>query len=247
MNCETFEELITAHLDGELVGAEAVGFGEHRLACTTCRALLEDVSAAITACSALPEVEPPLGLLSRSLVIPALNPPVDCERFASLVTEYLDGYLEPRVYHAFEDHAHACGDCSDVLAGVALAVSACHSVHFNEQEVPEALISRILAETSAVAAAEVAAEGWRGRVRRAFKLYAGPMWAPRLATAALIVTTFTALVTGGAFAPASVFERAARVTSRVYSRSVDLAERTDHVIYEVQRIGAEAEPAGEKE
>ena len=247
MNCETFEELITAHLDGELAGAEVSDFREHQLACASCRALLEDVSAAIVACTALPEVDPPLGLLSRSLVIPALNPPVDCERFANLVTEFLDGYLEPRVYHAFEDHAHSCTGCSDVLAGVALAVSACHSVHFNEREVPEALISRILAETSAVAEAEVAAQGWRGRARRAFKLYAGPMWAPRLGTAALIVTAFTVLVTGGAFAPSSVYERAARVTSRVYSRSVDLAERTDHVLYEVQRIGAEVEPASEKE
>lgn len=243
MNCERFEEQITAHLDGELAGAEAAAFREHQLSCTPCRALLEDVSAAVAACVELPEAEPPLGLYSRTLVIPALNPPIDCERFGELVTEFLDGYLEPRVYHAFEDHAHSCDACSDVLAGVALAVSACHSVHFSERlEVSEALVSRILAETSGVpTAAEAASRGLLGRLRRGFKLYAGPLWAPRLATAAVIVAAFSAVVTGGALAPASIYERAARMTSRVYSRSADIAARTDHMLNEVERLRSDVD------
>ena len=127
MNCDRFEELITTHLDGELTGGELSAFREHQMACTDCRALLEDVTVAVAAVAELPVVEPPLEILSRALVIPALNPPIDCERFAELVTEFLDGFLEASVYHAFEDHAKACDGCSDILAGVALAVSACHS------------------------------------------------------------------------------------------------------------------------
>lgn len=248
MNCQKFEELITAHLDGELTGAESAEFREHQLACTPCRTLLDDVAAAIGACAEMPEIEPPLELLSRTLVIPALNPPVDCKRFADLITEFLDGYLEPRVYHAFEDHAHSCDGCADTLAGVALAVSACHSVHFSEHEIPEGLVERIMAETVGVEALRAAQPaGWVGRLRRAFKLYAGPTWAPRMATAAFIVALFSALVTDGALAPSSIYEHAAKVTSRVYNRSADIAARSEHVLYEVERLRSDADQVIETE
>jgi hypothetical protein len=241
MNCETFEELISAHLDGELTGAEGARFREHQLACASCRTLLDDVAAAVVACVELPPAEPPLELLSRSLVIPALNPPVDCGRFESLVTEFLDGYLEPIVYHAFEAHAHECENCSEILAGVALAVSVCHSVHFHEHEVPESLVDRILAETSGVAAREAREAGLAARVGRWMRISFGPTWVPRLGTAAFIVAAFTALVTDGALAPQTIYAQAARMTSRVYSQSADLAARTDQVLVEVERIRADVD------
>ena len=68
MNCETFEELITAHLDGELAGVEVSDFREHQLACASCRALLEDVSAAIVACTALPSTDRSVALLGLMLL-----------------------------------------------------------------------------------------------------------------------------------------------------------------------------------
>jgi hypothetical protein len=237
MNCDRFEELITTHLDGELTGGELSAFREHQMACTDCRALLEDVTVAVAAVAELPVVEPPLEILSRALVIPALNPPIDCERFAELVTEFLDGFLEASVYHAFEDHAKACDGCSDILAGVALAVSACHSVHFSEElEVPEGLVSRILAETTGAPAAAAAPAGVWGRLAAALGRFSGPAWAPRFATAAVIVVAFSMLVTDGRLGPQAIYDSAARVTSRLYSGSVDLASDTDRVMNEVERI-----------
>jgi hypothetical protein len=237
MNCDRFEELITTHLDGELTGGELSAFREHQMACTDCRALLEDVTVAVAAVAELPVVEPPLEILSRALVIPALNPPIDCERFAELVTEFLDGFLEASVYHAFEDHAKACDGCSDILAGVALAVSACHSVHFSEElEVPEGLVSRILAETTGAPASAAAPAGVWGRLAAALGRFSGPAWAPRFATAAVIVVAFSMLVTDGRLGPQAIYDSAARVTSRLYSGSVDLASDTDRVMNEVERI-----------
>lgn len=240
MKCDRFEELITPFVDGELAGARLAAFREHQMGCPDCRALLEDVTHALAACADMPEVEPPLELFSRALVIPALNPPIDCERFAGLVTEFLDGFLEARVYHAFEDHAKACDDCSEILAGVAFAVTACHSTHFSEElDVPESLVARILAETTGAASA-VPATRWQ-RFASAFRLSAGPLWAPRFGTAAIIVAAFSMLVTEGGLGPASLYDSAARVTSRVYSRSVDFASRTDRVVNDFERIRSDVD------
>jgi anti-sigma factor RsiW len=237
MNCERFEELITPYLDGDLSGGGASAFREHQLSCPDCRTLLADIAEALEAVGEMPEVEPPLGLMSRALVIPALNPAMDCDRFAELVTEFLDGFLEASVYHAFEDHAKACDGCSDVLSGVALAVSACHSVHFSEQlEVPDSLVASILAETTGAAPAAAASRGFWGRLVAALPLSAGVRRAPRFATAAAIVLMFSVLVADGVLAPASLYENAARLTSRVYSRSADFAAKTDEVLSEVKKV-----------
>ncbi|MBK6314791.1 MAG: zf-HC2 domain-containing protein [Blastocatellia bacterium] len=239
MDCQVFEELISEHLDGELKGSEAAAFRSHQMSCPTCRSLLDAVSEAVGVCMELQEAEPPLELLSRALVIPALYPPIDCDRFAALVTEFLDGFLEASVYHAFENHAQSCDGCSDTLAGVALAVSACHSVHFSEDiEVPESLIASILAETSGsgILAKAAAKSGLAGRIVGAIRLFAGPALAPRVATAAVILATFSMLVMRGGLAPAEIYDNAARVTSRVYSRSADFAARTDEVLSEVERF-----------
>ena len=239
MECQAFEELITEHLDGELVGSKAAAFRSHQMSCPPCRSLLDEVSKAVGACVELQEAEPSLELLSRALVIPALHPPIDCDRFAALVTEFLDGFVEASVYHAFEDHAQCCNDCSDTLAGVALAVSACHSVHFSEDiEVPESLVARILSETSGngILAKAAARSGLAGRIIGAFRLFAGPALAPRVATAAVILATFSILVMRGGLAPEEIYENAAKVTSRVYSRSADFAAKTDEVLSEVEQF-----------
>ena len=82
--------------------------------------------------------------------------------------------------HAFEDHARECDGCSDVLSGVALAVSACHSVHFSEElDVPESLVASILAETTGAAPATAeASRGFWGRLVAAL-----PKRLPRTASA----------------------------------------------------------------
>ena len=243
MKCEQFEEHISDFLDGELAGSTLAAFREHQMGCPDCRTLLDTIQGAITACGELPERDPSLEVVSRAIVIPALNPPIDCERFAALVTEFLDGFLEASVYHAFEDHAAACSKCSDVVSGVALAVTACHSVHFSEEmDVSEDLLGRILAETTGAAlAAKSRPARLIARVGQLLATYSGPVWASRFATAAVIVTVFSVLVTNGGLAPASIYANASRVTSRVYSRSADLAAQTDNVIQEVQRFRSDVD------
>jgi anti-sigma factor RsiW len=242
MKCEEFHEHISDYLDDALVAGEAGAFNAHKLSCPACRELLDDVAGAVRACGQEPDVEPPLQIISRALVIPLLNPPIDCERVESLVTEFLDGYLEPAIYHAFEHHVDGCASCSDTLAGVALAVSACHSVHFSENlEVPDGLVSRILAETTGSAAAVAvesrAAKVWR-RLQAVFGFGMRPAASQRFATAALIVLTMygVVVVNGGSLAPAALYEDAARLSSRVYSRSSALASETSGVLAEVDRF-----------
>jgi anti-sigma factor RsiW len=239
MTCDEFENRITEYLDGALATAEVGAFNTHQLSCPACRELLADVSAAIEACNEEPQVEVPLQLLSRTLVIPMLNPPIDCERCQALVTEFLDGYLEPAIYHAFEEHVGACADCSETIAGVALAVSACHSVHFSENlEVPESVVAAILAETTVAMVAGRTPAGrarvWE-RLQTVFGFGVRPLAAQRFATAALIVlATYGVIVANGG--SQGLYDDAARFSSRVYSRSSQLAGETGNVLAEVDRL-----------
>jgi hypothetical protein len=260
MNCEDFENQITDHLDGVLAPGQAAAFNEHRLECLACRELLDDVTAAVRMCAEEPEIEAPLGILSKALVIPALNPPIDCRRCQDLVTEFLDGYLEPAIYHAFEDHVNACSACSDTIAGVALAVAACHSVHFSENlEVPESVVARILAETSGAAYAMEVTGGrariW-ARLQALFGFGMSPVRSQRIATAGLIVMATYGLYTvnGGSLWPEAIYHDAARLSAKVYSKSAHLAGETGEVFAEVDRIksrvdelfGEDEQPATER-
>lgn len=252
MKCDEFENLIIDYLDGALAPGEVAAFGGHRLGCAPCRELLEDIGGTLGAVHELSDVEPPLHLMSRALVIPALNPPIDCERVESLVTEFLDGYLEPSVYHAMEDHFGVCEACSETLAGVVLAVSACHSVHFSETvEVPDSVIHRILAETTGTGVL-VEAAGRRGLwawFQKAFGLGMRPVAAQRFATASLMVASayFVLGANGGSFHPAAIYSDAARFSTRVYSRSTEIASKTGDVLAEVERLGSDVDELFEEE
>jgi hypothetical protein len=259
MKCEEFENYISDYLEGTLAPGTSGAFKAHRLECLACRELLDDVSAAVRLCGEDTEVEAPLGLLSKALVIPALYPPIDCSRCQDLVTEFLDGYLEPAVYHAFEDHVNACSGCSDTIAGVALAVSACHSVHFSENlDVPESLVASILTETTGAAFAKSAARPARvwGRLQSLFGFGVSPATSQRLATAALIVVVGYGVfaANGGSLRPEVIYQDAARLSAKVYSKSSHLAGETGEVFAEVDRIksrvddlfGSEDAPDGEQ-
>jgi len=243
MKCHEFEELISSFVDGELAGQEAAAFREHQIGCVDCRSLLDTIQSVMADCQELPDCDPSLEVVSRAIVIPALHPPIDCDRFAALVTEFLDGFLEAAVYHAFEDHARECAGCSDIVSGVALAVTACHSVHFSEElDVSASLLERIFAETTGThPAANTRRAKAFAAIRRALSLYSGPVWAPRVATAAVIVAVFSMLVTNGGLAPSAMYERAARVTTRVADRSAQLEAKTGEVMQEVERIRSDVD------
>jgi len=246
MKCEEFENLISEFLDGALPSGSAGAFKAHRLECPDCRGLLEDVTSAMRMCAEEAELDAPLGILSKALVIPALYPPIDCDRCQDLITEFLDGYLEPGVYHSFETHLNACADCSETIAGVALAVSACHSVHFSENlEVPESLVSRILCETSGqgFTAKSTAASGVWGRLHRLFGFGGMPVGSQRFATASLIVVVMYGVfaANGGSLRPDSLYKDAARLSAKVYSKSSHLASETGEVFAEVDRIKAQVD------
>lgn len=75
MTCETAVELISAKLDGELTADEMTQLDRHLAQCSTCRALLEELTAIHAACSGL-EAEPPAALREQILQnLPAQDTP----------------------------------------------------------------------------------------------------------------------------------------------------------------------------
>lgn len=59
MTCETAVELISAKLDGELTAEEMTQLDDHLAQCSTCRALLEELTAIHAACGGLDAAPPP--------------------------------------------------------------------------------------------------------------------------------------------------------------------------------------------
>jgi hypothetical protein len=232
MNCSDFENLITRAIENELDPVQSRTFAEHRLACIECRELFAEVGNAIKCCNEVIDIaEPPLEVISRAIVIPILHPPIDCERFVGLVTEFLDGYLEPTIFQAFHNHAEDCEPCSEVLAGVALAVSACHSVHFSEElDVPDTLVARILAGTCGAQVVMAERHGAWARLRSLLGLDAHSFGRPRYATGALILAGFLFFITTeGMLTGSSLYQNAARLTSQVVDRSSEFAGEVDRI------------------
>ncbi|MEN6310449.1 MAG: zf-HC2 domain-containing protein [Acidobacteriota bacterium] len=71
MTCERFEELLSAHLEGELGPAEKLEMDAHAAACAACGRLLSLFRETHEALTGFPEVEPSPELMARLHAIPA--------------------------------------------------------------------------------------------------------------------------------------------------------------------------------
>jgi len=70
MTCERFEELLSAHLEGELGPAEKLEMDAHAAACAACGRLLSLFRETHEALTGFPEVEPSPELMARLHAIP---------------------------------------------------------------------------------------------------------------------------------------------------------------------------------
>jgi len=106
---------------------------------------MDDVKSAISDCNDQEKVESSPALEEALFMIPAEHTPLNCRDWEEVITEFLDGFVPATTYHRFEEHAAACGSCSDLLTDVVYAVAACHSVHtYEEYDVTDALADRLL-------------------------------------------------------------------------------------------------------
>ena len=241
MDCSKFELSLSDYLDGTLNRPEASLFREHSLQCRACRGLMDDVKSAITECNSQETVESPPALELALFTIPAEHTPLDCHGWEELVTEFLDGFVPAPTYHRFEEHATACGCCSNLLTDVVYAVAACHSVHtYEEYDVPEALADRLLS---------VMPESLKSLRRRvadrvsavaAFLMPRRTQAAPwSFATASILAFASVALLvfdSSGDLSVKGIYRQARVKAAEIYSRSSDIYAQKDEVVGRLQEV-----------
>lgn len=144
MDCRKFEAQISDYLDGLLPKNEAREIAAHLLQCRDCRALADEIKAALR--EVKEEVETPIALEAALFAIQQEEMPLTCGQFEELITEFLDGFVPASLYHKFEAHTQSCHPCSNLLTEVVLAIAACHSVHIEEEfPIYDTLNDRLLA------------------------------------------------------------------------------------------------------
>ncbi len=141
MDCRQFEQLISEYLDGALSEERAEAFVAHLFSCAACRALLEDVQAALELCRSVEEVEPSPDLDERLRHV-LRGAAMSCDAFGELIPNYFDGVLTADEYHFFEAHARVCSNCCQALEDVAAVMRLLNDV--GPVAFPESLNERLL-------------------------------------------------------------------------------------------------------
>src|SRR5918912_1578469 len=108
MDCSKFELSLSEYLDGALCRADAGEVASHALRCRACRAILDEVKAALRDCKYDDDLNAPVELEEALLTIPSSYAPLTCGGFQELITEFLDGFVPAPTYHRFKAHAGAC-------------------------------------------------------------------------------------------------------------------------------------------
>ena len=256
ISCDRFEEHLSDYLEGALARSDAAAFGEHALQCRACRALLDDVRAAVNQCreneaSELSQV--PTMLEASLLGIAEEYRSFDCRAFEELITEFLDGFVPAATYHRFEEHAARCVACSSLLTDVVFAVAACHSVHIYEEVEPAESLNVKLAAILSLATPRSAPSpygtaAWRkwGRfgvritafvARRLPRATTAPRWS--FATAASIAGATLMLLLYG-FSDdrsiAGIYRQAQCRFAQLYSQTADIYAQKDAVAARIERV-----------
>jgi hypothetical protein len=101
MNCGEFEILLADYLDGTLIDQQRAVIELHASACVSCRALLEDSSAAITFLKRAEDVAPPPELITRiayGAPYGRVRMPFERQSLLSrLISKWLHPILQPRL------------------------------------------------------------------------------------------------------------------------------------------------------
>lgn len=101
MHCGEFEVLLAGYLDDTLSLEERARLEQHTSACTSCRALLEDASAALNFLKRAGDVTPPPELITRiayGAPLGRVRLPFERETvFRRLTSKWLQPILQPRL------------------------------------------------------------------------------------------------------------------------------------------------------
>ena len=101
MNCGDVEVLLADYLDDTLSADQRTALERHAFTCTSCRALLEDASAAIAYLKRVEDVVPPPELITRIGYGAPQNPlrlPFERQSlFSRLTSKWLHPILQPRL------------------------------------------------------------------------------------------------------------------------------------------------------
>jgi anti-sigma factor RsiW len=157
-----------------------------------------------------------------------------CEQTELLLTDYLDGLLQPEQRREFDLHVNGCERCTPLVSGVTHALSSLHALP--ELEVPPRLVYNIL---DATLGPRESVSGWA-----AFRAWVRSLASPRFAYGAVsVAATFLMLVTASGFnwkkpkladlSPATIARNTNRQAHLVYARGTKYVSDL-RVVYEIQ-------------
>lgn len=152
MECDTFQDLMTDYLEGELDTRRKAECAAHRLVCRECRGLFEDVRATVVALNSIggersvPQPELP----DRILAATTAGEMNGCQEFDRLLAEYFDGVILAPSYQTFQQHFITCGNCRRLISGIEEAIALCHEIREERIEMAESLPARIVGVTLGV-------------------------------------------------------------------------------------------------
>jgi hypothetical protein len=158
----------------------------------------------------------------------------NCEQTELLLTDYLDGLLQPEQQRAFDVHVNGCERCTPLVASVTHAVANLRALP--ELEAPPRLVYNIL---DATLGPRETVSGWA-----AFRAWVRGMASPRFAYGSLsVAATFLMLVTASGFnwkkpkiadlSPVNIYRGTNRQVHRAYARSTKYVSDL-RVVYEIQ-------------
>jgi anti-sigma factor RsiW len=157
-----------------------------------------------------------------------------CEQTELLMTDYLDGLLQPEQRRAFDLHVNTCERCTPLVAGVTHAIANLRALP--ELEIPPRLVYNILDSTLGP---RETITGWA-----AVRAWARRLASPRFAYGALsLAATYLMIVTASGvnwkkpkladLSPVNVYRNTDRQAHLAYARSTKYFSDL-RVVYEIQ-------------
>jgi hypothetical protein len=157
-----------------------------------------------------------------------------CEQTELLLTDYLDGLLQPEQRHAFDLHVHSCERCAPLVAGVTETIGNLHALP--QLELPPRFVYNVL---DATLGPREAVTGWA-----AVRAWVRGVASPRFAYGALsLAATYLMIVTISGvnwkkpkladLSPVNVSRNVNRRVQMGYARSTKYFSDL-RVVYEIQ-------------
>jgi predicted anti-sigma-YlaC factor YlaD len=131
MDCDRFQEALSAKLDGHLDENQTEHFETHLGECRSCRRSAREMRQMLGLLQSLPQLEPPGAIRHRAaekLAALAQPKPISCEEALSLVSQEMDEPLAAAEGFALGRHLCDCAACRSEAEGLHATVSAVASL-----------------------------------------------------------------------------------------------------------------------